>query len=228
MGVGAKRVAGENASGIGAGAVGSSFFSAGDAGNMAEDGGAGGGGVLEVGEHKRARLAAGHLKHVLLVFEGDLDTCDRGVISNKLQSLKRLLMKRHDSARVVPQHMEEDCEQAAAAAQLMLRIHLLTISGSPRPLPMERLWVMLAEPLGPDAQQRLRSGVCVCVCVCVCVVCMYVSYVCVRLHLCVYIYSLTPLVHRNYPSLCLRGGPSIAGVTRALRSLEFHGRRRRG
>jgi len=86
-------------------------------------------------------------------------------------------MKRHDTARVVPQHMEEDCEQAAAAAQLMLRIHLLTISGSPRPLPMERLWVILAEPLGPDAQQRLRSGVplslslslslCVCVCVCV-------------------------------------------------------------
>ncbi len=110
VGVGAKRVAGENPSGVGAGAVGCSLFSAGDAGNLAGDGSAWGGGVSDVGEHKRARLAAGHLKHVLLVFEGDLDTCDRTVISNKLQSLKRLLMKRHASARVVPQQVSFDTD----------------------------------------------------------------------------------------------------------------------
>ena len=41
---------------------------------------------------------AGYQKEVLLVFEGDLDTCDRAVITNKLQNLKRLLIKRHTSA----------------------------------------------------------------------------------------------------------------------------------
>ena len=84
VGVGAKRVAG---SGVGVGAVASSLFSGGDATTMA-DGGVGGAAELEVGEHKRARLAGGHLKHVLLVFEGDLDTCDRGVIRFVLRCVR--------------------------------------------------------------------------------------------------------------------------------------------
>jgi hypothetical protein len=43
----------------------------------------------------RARLSS-H-KEVLLVFDGDLDTCDRSAISSKLRHLKRLLGKRFEA-----------------------------------------------------------------------------------------------------------------------------------
>ena len=78
--------------------------------------GKGGGGLsrsgvqLEEGECKRARLAGRYHKEVLLVFDGDLSTCDRAVINSKLQSLKRLLIKRHDSARAPPPAVEADAD----------------------------------------------------------------------------------------------------------------------
>jgi hypothetical protein len=43
----------------------------------------------------RARLSS-H-KEVLLVFDGDLDTCDKAAISSKLRHLKRLLAKRFEA-----------------------------------------------------------------------------------------------------------------------------------
>jgi hypothetical protein len=167
VGVGAKRVAGVCGIDV------LPMFNS-DA-EMMEGTGAGTGGQLEEGECKRARIAADHQKEVMLVFNGDLATCDRAVISAKLQSLRRLLIKRHDSARLTAGASQGagagNEPDKTAAAQLLLRIHLLTLDGLPKPMPHERLWVLVDEALPAESQERLRSGCSLCLCVCVWFVC---------------------------------------------------------
>ena len=170
VGVGAKRVAG--------GRVGTDenpMLSCGQSARMATEESGGGPALLQEGECKRARLAAAHQKEVMLVFDGELATCDRGVITGKLQSLKRLLMKRHNTASVAPREAGGETDDAA---QLLLRIHLLCLAGSPQLLPSERIWIMLADnvELSPDSEERLRSEI-VQVCAFVADVCLTASQI---------------------------------------------------
>eukprot|EP00960_Hanusia_phi_P050747 760400-Hanusia_phi.AAC.11 len=105
-------------------------------------------------ENKRARLeVASSQKEVLLVFDGDLATCDRSVISNKLNRLKRLLTKRFEARGA--------CAVdgiAASALQLLTRI-LLAVPAAPYPLPSERIRVMMATPISAEIEARLRSEI---------------------------------------------------------------------
>ena len=105
-------------------------------------------------ENKRARLElASGQKEVLLVFDGDLATCDRNVISNKLTRLKRLLTKRFEArgASAVD-------GVAASALQLLTRI-LIAVPSAPYPLPSERIRVMLATPISAEIEARLRNEI---------------------------------------------------------------------
>lgn len=88
------------------------------------------------------------VKEVLLVFEGDLQTCCRETISAKLLHLKRLLHRRLE-ARLSPSPQALD-----SLLHVLLAAKPITL-----PSPSERLRVQVSVPLAEEARETLRREI---------------------------------------------------------------------
>lgn len=102
--------------------------------------------------NKRARIS--QQKEVMLVFDGDLATCDADVISSKLRHLKRLLAKRFEA-----KHQWQAAANAAGAEeanQLAMRV-LTALPGGMDPLGGERICVLVSATLSAEVEATIKG-----------------------------------------------------------------------